>query len=139
MMSADLERQEASGMEVGESLPVPEAPLTLADTGLSDSQVTDLLLKALFKRGAQDGNQLADTICLPFVVLDDILLSMTQRHFVEVLGTLGHSRAGYRYELTDVGRNPAAAALAASRYVGPAPVPLAQFKEWVEKQLLYTC
>lgn len=134
MMSADLERQEASGLEAGDSLPVPVTPLTLEDTGLADTQVTDLLLKTLFQRGAQDGNQLADSICLPFVVLDDLLLSMTQRHFVEVLGTLGHGRAGYRYELTDEGRSRAAAALSASRYVGPAPVPLDQFKEWVEKQ-----
>jgi hypothetical protein len=59
---------------------------------------------------------------------------MTQRHFVEVLGTSGHSRAGYRYELTDEGRNRATAALSASRYTGPAPVPLAHFKEWVAKQ-----
>lgn len=134
MISADLDRQKASGLEGDGSLPVPEAPLTLKDTGLADSQVTDLLLKALFKRGAMDGNQLADAICLPFVVLDELLLSMTQRHFVEVLGTLGHSRAGYRYELTDEGRTRAASALAASRYVGPAPVPLNQFKDWVEKQ-----
>jgi predicted ATPase with chaperone activity len=80
------------------------------------------------------GNELSDAICLPFVVLDELLLSLTQRHFVEVLGTSGASRAGYRYDLTDEGRHRAQTALTASRYVGPAPVPLAQYREWVTKQ-----
>ena len=35
---------------------------------------------------------------------------------------------------TDEGRNRAQAALSASRYVGPAPVPLAQFSDWIERQ-----
>jgi len=122
------------GSEADEALIVPQAPQALSDTGLSESQVMDLILKVLYQRGAQAGNDLADAICLPFVVLDDILLSVTQRHFVEVLGTSGHSRAGYRYELTDEGRNRADAALAASRYVGPAPVPLHQFNERVRSQ-----
>lgn len=118
----------------GGGIPVPEPPQTLAETGLSQSQVTDLLLKTIFRRGALLGEELADAISLPFVILDDLLLSVTQRHFVEVLGTSGHSRAGYRYELTDEGRNRAEAALSASRYVGPAPVPLDQFKKWVRLQ-----
>jgi hypothetical protein len=93
-----------------------------------------LLLKTLYQRGALHGNALAEAVALPFVVLDDILLTVTQRHFVEVLGTSGHSRAGYLFDLTQEGRNRAEAALAASRYVGPAPVPLNQFREWVERQ-----
>ncbi len=115
-----------------ETLPVPSAPQSMEETGLSDSQVTALLLKTLYQHGTLLGSELAERTCLPFVVLDDLLLSATQRHFVEVLGTSGHSRAGYRFELTDEGRSRAEAALAASRYVGPAPVPLVQFKEWVD-------
>jgi predicted ATPase with chaperone activity len=110
------------------------APQTLEDTGLSDSQVLSLLLKALHRHGGLTGQELAQQVCLPFPVLDDILLSATQRHFVEVLGTSGHSRAGYMYDLTEEGQARAHAAMEASRYVGPAPVPLDQFREWVHKQ-----
>jgi len=116
------------------SLPVPRAPTSIEETGLSDSQVTSLLLKTLYQRGSLTGNELADVSALPFVVLDEILLDMTQRHFVEVLGTSGHSRGGYLFDLTQEGRNRAEAALAASRYVGPAPVPLDQFRRWVQLQ-----
>jgi len=112
----------------------PEAPRTLEDTGLTESQVIGLLLKTLYQRGALLGNSLADAVALPFVILDDLLLTMTQRRFVEVLGTSGHSRGGYQFELTDEGRTRAEAALAANRYVGPAPVPLDQFREWVRRQ-----
>jgi predicted ATPase with chaperone activity len=112
----------------------PLAPQTLEETGLSDLQVMALLLKTLHAQGGLTGQELAEKVCLPFPILDDLLLSATQRHFVEVLGTSGHSRAGYKFDLTDEGRARAQAALAASRYVGPAPVPLDQFRIWVERQ-----
>jgi predicted ATPase with chaperone activity len=114
--------------------PVPKAPTTLEETGLTASQVTSLMLKTLYQRGALTGNGLAEAAALPFVILDDLLLDVTQRHFVEVLGTAGHSRGGYLFDLTEEGRNRAEAALAASRYVGPAPVPLDQFHRWVDRQ-----
>jgi predicted ATPase with chaperone activity len=110
------------------------APTNLEETGLTVSQVTSLLLKTLYQRGALSGNALAEAMALPFVVLDDLLLDVTQRHFVEVLGASGHSRSGYLFELTEEGRNRAEAALAGSRYVGPAPVSLGQFREWVNRQ-----
>jgi predicted ATPase with chaperone activity len=112
----------------------PEAPTSLEETGLSEAQVIGLLLKTLFQQGGLLGDSLAEAVALPFVILDDLLLTMTQRRFVEVLGTSGHSRGGYQFELTDEGRNRAEAALAANRYVGPAPVPLDQFREWVRRQ-----
>lgn len=112
----------------------PPAPQSLAEAGLSDSQVLSLLLKTLYVQGSLTGHQLSQKTALPFVVLDDLLLTATQRHFVEVLGTSGHSRVGYQFELTDEGRNRAVSALKASRYVGPAPVPLDQFSTWVRRQ-----
>ncbi len=111
--------------------PIPPAPQSLAEAGISDSQVLSLLLKTLYQQGSLIGHELARKVALPFVILDDVLLSATQRHFVEVLGTSGHSRSGYRFEITDEGRSRAQSALAASRYVGPAPVPLEQFRTWV--------
>lgn len=120
------------------SMERPPAPQTLEESGLSDSQVLSLLLKTLFTQGGLTGQELARRICLPFPILDDLLLSATQRHFVEVLGTSGHSRAGYRFDLTDEGQARAQSALASSRYVGPAPVPLEQFRAWVNRQSVKT-
>ncbi len=118
----------------GVETPSPSAPQSLAEAGLSESQVLSLLLKTLYHQGALTGHQLAEKVALPFVILDDLLLTATQRHFVEVLGATGHSRSGYRFELTEEGQARAQSALAASRYVGPAPVPLEQFWSWVRRQ-----
>jgi len=126
---------ETAQPDLSETAPeAPPSPLTLEETGLPESQVLDLLLKALHELGAQRGDQLAHFVALPFSVIDDLLLTMQQRHFVEVLGTEGHGRAGYMLSLTEEGRRRARAALDGSRYVGPAPVPLEQFREWVERQ-----
>lgn len=120
---------------VGDSgITTPGAPLTVQESGLSEGQIMDLMVKTLFQRGSLLGDELATAISLPFVVIDELLVALTQRHFAEVLSASGHGRAGYRYDLTDEGRKRAAAALDASRYVGPAPVPLPQFREWVGLQ-----
>ena len=50
---------------------------------------------------------------------------------IEVRGAAGTGSAGYRYILTDLGRDRANQFLDVSRYVGPAPVPLAQYNAYV--------
>jgi hypothetical protein len=48
-----------------------------------------------------------------------------------VRGASGAGTAGYRYALTDLGRDRANQFLDISRYVGPAPVPLGQYNAYV--------
>jgi len=59
---------------------------------------------------------------------------MQQRRFVEVKSTVGASRAGYTFDLTQMGRDRARDAVTANMYVGPAPVPLRQYIYWVGRQ-----
>jgi predicted ATPase with chaperone activity len=113
---------------------VPPVPDSIEDTGLTVAQIGDLLLKILHQRGAMQGDALAEVIALPFTLIDDILLSAQQRHFVEVLQAFGHGRGGYTFSLTSEGRARAQAALEASRWVGPAPVPLEEFRRIVGLQ-----
>ncbi|MEJ2540971.1 MAG: hypothetical protein P8188_13535, partial [Gemmatimonadota bacterium] len=112
----------------------PAVPESVEETGLSESQISDLLMKILHQRGAMTGDQLADTIALPFPLIDDLLLTAQQRHFLEVLEAHGHGRGGYTFQLTSEGAARARAALEASRYVGPAPVPLDQFRTALERE-----
>ncbi|MBS1240688.1 MAG: putative ATPase [Gemmatimonadetes bacterium] len=114
----------------------PELPQTLAETGLSEEFLVDLTLKILYVHGARSGDQLAGFIKLPFPFVDDQLLSMQQRRLVEVKATQGASRAGYTFDLTTEGRARAREALAMSQYVGPAPVPLSQYRDWVARQTI---
>ena len=123
----------------GRSLEHPDAaeppiPESVGDTGLSEEFIVDLLIKTLYVQGARTGQQLTAAVRLPFAFVDDRLLSLQQRRLVEVRGTTGPNRGGYLFDLTGEGRDRAREALASSQYVGPAPVPLAQYRTWVEKQ-----
>ena len=113
---------------------VPQVPETLADTGLSPEGVSDLLLKTLYVQGARSGQQLTDSIRLPFGILDDCLLDLQQRQLLEVRAAKGHGRGGYTFDLTGKGRERAREAMDSNHYVGPAPIPLATYREWVERQ-----
>lgn len=113
---------------------IPRPPETLAETGLSEEAVIELLLKIFYVQGAQTGREVADAVHLPFHIVDDLLLALQQRRIAEVLRTEGHGRAAYVYDLTGSGRERARDALEASKYVGPAPVSLEDYKDWIMHQ-----
>jgi predicted ATPase with chaperone activity len=134
-MTTTVRATRASG-PVDDPVPprVPPVPQQVEDTGLSNEFITDLILKVLYVQGARTGHQLTEAICLPFPFVDEQVLSLQQRRFVEVRGTSGTSRAGYIFDLTGAGRDRAKDALESSQYVGPAPVPLEQYLYWVDLQ-----
>jgi hypothetical protein len=101
-------------------------PDTLADTGLSADAVRDLILKVLYVQGGRTAHYLSEFLCLPFALVDEELLTLQHRRFIEVRGTTGPNRASYLLDLAGAGRDRAKEALEASQYVGPAPVPLSQ-------------
>lgn len=112
----------------------PPAVGSLEDTGLSRDLLTALLLKILHQRGGLSGFEVADALALPFAVVDEILVELQYNRLVEVRETEGPARSSYRFALTSAGRVRALEELGANRYVGPAPVPLPQYLEWVERQ-----
>src|SRR6478672_1713909 len=107
----------------------PPSPDKRSDTGLTADFVRDLLLKTLYVQGTRTGQQLAEFVALPFGIIDDELLTLQQRRFIEVRGTHGPNRGSYVFDLAGDGRARAKDAFEASQYVGPAPVPLAQYRE----------
>ncbi|MGH7499565.1 MAG: hypothetical protein ACREL3_12025, partial [Gemmatimonadales bacterium] len=116
-------------------LPVtPPAPERIEDTGLTTEFITELLLRTLYVQGSLLGQTLSETVKLPFPIIDDLLLTMQHRRLVEVRGVSGPSRGTYLFDLTDAGRARAREAMAAMSYVGPAPVPLSQYRVSVGAQ-----
>ncbi len=112
----------------------PPAIGSLEDTGLSRELVSGLMLKTLHQREGLSGFELADAVALPFVVADELLGDLQYSRLVEVRETDGPSRSSYRFALTSAGHVRALEELTANRYVGPAPVPLAQYLESVARQ-----
>jgi hypothetical protein len=104
--------------------PLPP-PATIEETGLHPDTLHQLLLKTLVA-GEASGSQLSERVRLPYSVLEALIQHARVEKLVEVRGASGTGTAGYRYALTDLGRDRAGQFLDMSRYVGPAPVPLNQ-------------
>jgi hypothetical protein len=108
----------------------PPPPATIAETGLHPDTLSQLMLKTLVA-GEASGTGLAEKLRLPYSVLESLIQHARVVKLVEVRGAAGTGSAGYRYVLTDLGRDRAGQFLDVSRYVGPAPVPLAQYNAYV--------
>src|SRR5512137_2543558 len=101
----------------------PPAPSTLVETGLPADLLGQLLVKSLYT-GEASGAALSDRLCLPYAILEHGLELARVERLLEVRGAAGAGSAGYRYALTDLGRERARQYLDVNQYVGPAPVPL---------------
>src|SRR5712671_5214873 len=85
--------------------PAPPVPTTLEETGLRADLVEQLLVKTLYT-GEATGLAVADRMRLPFGMLEPLVEHARVERLVEVRGATGSgSAAGYRYTLTDGGRD----------------------------------
>jgi hypothetical protein len=121
---------ESPARPVATSPTPPAPPGTVAETGLHPDTLAQLLLKTLIG-GEMTGTGLAESLRLPYSVLDALVQHARVEKLVEVRGATGTGTAAYRYALTDLGRDRALQFMEVSRYVGPAPVPLEQYTAYV--------
>jgi len=115
---------------------IPRAPRTPAETGLSPAFLFDLTLKTLYYQNEMRGTEIADALRLPFNVIEETLDALKRERLIEMKGNDGPSRAAYRYIILSAGRDRAREAMSVSRYVGPAPVSLAEYARRVTLQNL---
>ena len=104
----------------------PQAPASFDDIGLSAETVSALVVKWL-DRGEATGLQLARSLCLPYGILEPLIERLRTEQLVEVKRASGIGTAGYALALTDSGRDRARRLMQICSYVGPAPVPVAQY------------
>jgi predicted ATPase with chaperone activity len=112
----------------------PAEPQTLEETGLSPVVVETLIIKYLLQVGSASGREIAARLCVPYRILEDMLLALRSRQFVQHKGQSALS--DYFYALTDLGADRARAASKACAYVGPAPVPLDDYIVSVDAQTI---
>jgi len=77
--------------------------------------------------------RLADNVSVPYSILEPLVEKLRLEALVEVKSATGTGTAGYRYALTDAGRDRARRAFEACGYVGPAPVPVSQYTSYMSK------
>ena len=118
--------QAAPILDVTRTAAVPPVPQSIADTGLSADQIEQLLVKTLYA-GEAMGMALAESLRLPFALLEPLVERLRAERVIEVRGATGTGTASYRYALTDLGRDRARQYLEISHYSGVAPVALSAY------------
>ncbi len=113
---------------------VPIEPESLQEARLSEGFVESLALKFLLAAGSATGRQVADQLCLPFTIVDELLQQMKHDQLVIYRGAAMAN--DYMYQLTDMGRERARRLSEHCTYYGAAPVALKDYIASVTQQSL---
>ncbi len=114
-------------------LPDPVAPHSLEDAGLSQDLMIQLVLKLLHASGESAGTGIAARLGVTFPVVEPVLDLLKAQHHCEIVGGALLGGSSYRYRLTEAGRARATACLDQNPYVGIAPVPIAQYQDYMRR------
>jgi hypothetical protein len=114
----------------------PKSPRSIEDTGLSVTNLLNLMTKAMHARGEATAASVVNLLRLSPTVVDELLEQAKKRRLLEVLGAAGPDggASDVRYALTSTGAQWARQAMDQNEYVGPSPVPLARFCEQIGRQ-----
>ena len=150
-IQAAIERQMTQGGRLGDNLielgfvdrqdlerfltRLPREPATVAETGIPESDLLNLLLKQIYTQRITTTDQFVEAIKLPQHLVTDLARTLVHQHLLAAAGSKAEIDVGsIRYGLTDDGRRRAIEALQECHYSGPAPVPLKAFAERIQLQ-----
>jgi hypothetical protein len=149
-IEAALERQVREGGRLGENLiamglvtadqiasvlnSAPAIPGSVAETGISERNLLYLMLKFMHVEACETILELANRMRLPRRVLQQLVESAIHLRYIGATGATSDLALSTHYALTEAGRNAAREALDQNVYLGPAPVPLANYQDQIQKQ-----
>jgi hypothetical protein len=141
------ERQQALGGRLGDQLvaveaiskarleaflnQIPAEPESIADTGISPTELMTLLVKLIHSARLATALQFVEAIKLPPQIVEELVQVAVARKLLVATGAAGLTM---HYELSELGRAWAQDALKTSVYAGPAPVTLDDFRSRVLRQ-----
>lgn len=114
----------------------PPVPRTVEDTGLDLSFIADLIMKHILYMGDFKLADVAESTKLPISIVDPAIEMLRKAKLIEVKGAAEYAKITYTFSITGQGKNRARDLLDICRYVGPAPVPLEQYKSMIELQTI---
>ncbi|MEM9239880.1 MAG: ATPase, partial [Pseudomonadota bacterium] len=113
----------------------PPPPNRIEEMRLPVVMMRDILLKTMFRKNLDMVTDLAEAICLPRAVTQELVDLARSQLLLEATGTLNANSGGEMgYQLTDAGKARAMDALAQSEYFGAMPVPLPVYHEQIKRQ-----
>ena len=118
---------------------VPQEATTFEELGISMSFFVELVLRTVYNRGRMAASEIAESMCVPFGLLNDVLPKMRQQGLIDLVaqrdGAIGD--AGSEYEIKPPkGAAAVADALKKTEYCGPLPVPFTKYLEMVAAQTI---
>lgn len=105
----------------------PPVPQTLADTGLPNAVIEQLILKFLYFKGELMASDLCRLMGLRFSLIEYVIDGLKLQLLLQVKSSLGYGPVSAMLSLTDAGRRVARDYLDTNQYIGPAPVPISQY------------
>lgn len=118
---------------------VPPEPTKFEDLGVSMTFFVDLVLRTVYNRGRMAGSDIAQDMCVPFGIVNEILPKMRQQGLIDMVATRNDAigDAGCEFEIKPPkGTNALEDALKKTEYVGPLPIPFAQYTKMVAAQTI---
>jgi energy-coupling factor transporter ATP-binding protein EcfA2 len=116
---------------------IPVEPADIAATGIEENELLSLLMKLVYTSRLESVRQFIDAIKLPYHVVSELVRMAVDRQLLHALGTRNSDHMiDMCYAFTEEGRRWTIDALERLRYVGPAPVPIAEFCDQVDVQKL---
>jgi predicted ATPase with chaperone activity len=112
----------------------PAIPMSLEETGVSDRNLLNLMLKFMHAEAAETVLNLANLMKLPRALVSKLIEDAVRQRFIGATGATSDLALSTHYALTEQGRNAVREALEQNVYMGPAPVSLASYREQIEKQ-----
>ncbi|WP_135506306.1 ATPase [Roseovarius aestuariivivens] len=122
-------------MQVTTGVQPPPPPKDLQDMRLPIVMMRDIVLKTMFRKNLDMVSELAEAVCLPRAVTQELVDIARGQKYLEATGSLtatGNGEMGY--QLTDAGKTRAMDALSQSEYFGAMPVPLSVYREQIKRQ-----
>jgi predicted ATPase with chaperone activity len=110
----------------------PPLPESLEATGLSFQFLADLALKVSGTESTLTTATIAERLCLPLPLVEQLMQHLYREKLVEIRGSAGFNNN--RYALLDRGWEQLRRVMEISGYVGPAPVSLAAYSAMMRSQ-----
>lgn len=120
----------------------PHIPETLEETGLTQNLLIQLLLKHAYFRDTFSIREMVRDLKIGAGLVESLISYLKSQNLLfvrprDVFTSKSRLSMEMYYALTEQGRVLAEQALDANRYIGPAPVPLEDYWDWVEAQTIH--
>lgn len=111
----------------------PASPMAPEDFGVEPRVISELCLKFALTVPNFTSAWMAQRLCVPLVIVNDMLEQLREDHLLEVLGSTG--AFGFRYAISGAGKQYALRLMEISGYVGPTPVSLTDYSDLINHQV----